>query len=126
MTNPNDDERLVEFLRQYRPDVPPAAPNLEAEIWQAIASSPQSSFQPRSLRVLPPFRKLATGIAAGFLLAWGGVRLLTPATLIDTASLETFMVNHWDGVVDETVEVSQSDNTETDWLLLADGNNASP
>ena len=37
---PNDDQRLVDFLRQNRPEIPPSSPELEEKLFQAIASSP--------------------------------------------------------------------------------------
>jgi hypothetical protein len=124
MTQFPDDERLIEFLRQYRPEVPPAKPNLEQQILQSLEAAP-SSARP-SLRIIKPtIAKLATGMAAGMLLVLGGYRLLTPA-FVDTASLETFMVNNWDGIIGEIPETSTSDNTEAEWMLLADVNTASP
>jgi hypothetical protein len=124
MTQFPDDERLIEFLRQYRPEVPPAKPNLEQQILQSLETAPPSA-RP-SLRIIKPtIAKLATGMAAGMLLVLGGYRLLTPA-FVDTASLETFMVNNWDGIIGEIPETSTSDNTEAEWMLLADVNTASP
>jgi hypothetical protein len=124
MTQFPDDERLIEFLRQYRPEVPPAKPNLEQQILQSLEAAP-SRARP-SLRIIKPtIAKLVTGMAAGMLLVLGGYRLLTPA-FVDTASLETFMVNNWDGIIGEIPETSTSDNTEAEWMLLADVNTASP
>jgi hypothetical protein len=124
MTQFPDDERLIEFLRQYRPEVPPAKPNLEQQILQSLEAAPPSA-RP-SLRIIKPtIAKLATGMAAGMLLVLGGYRLLSPA-FVDTASLETFMVNNWDGIIGEIPETSTSDNTEAEWMLLADVNTASP
>lgn len=36
---PEDDERLVDFLRKHRPDIPPAAPDLEETIFRSVESS---------------------------------------------------------------------------------------
>lgn len=36
---PNDDQRLVDFLQQNRPEIPPSSPDLEEKLFQAIASS---------------------------------------------------------------------------------------
>jgi len=91
---------------------------------QSLEAAPPSA-RP-SLRIIQPtIAKLATGMAAGMLLVLGGYRLLTPA-FVDTASLETFMVNNWDGIIGEIHETSTSDNTEAEWMLLADVNTASP
>ena len=45
---PDDDERLVDFLRQHASAVPPAAPNLEQQVMAAVAASPH----------LPPNRRV--------------------------------------------------------------------
>lgn len=36
---PNDDQRLVDFLRQNRPEIPPSSPDLEEKLFHTIASS---------------------------------------------------------------------------------------
>lgn len=60
---PEDDERLVDFLRKHRPDIPPAAPDLEETIFRAVESSasnpnPLSKSNPtswfRQLWLVPP------------------------------------------------------------------------
>ncbi|MGA9378192.1 MAG: hypothetical protein WBV73_05435 [Phormidium sp.] len=76
MTNlPNDDQRLVDFLRQNRPEIPPSPPELEEKLFQAIASSPpphlhhHSSNHPsryRQLWLVPP------ALAASLALVWAG------------------------------------------------------
>jgi anti-sigma factor RsiW len=94
MNNPNDDDRLKEFLRQHAGAVPPAAPNLEQQIMVAVASSPQPA-RYRRLWFVPP------AIAAALAIAWAGSRLLVPAPLSATelASLEAFMESNWNGVL---------------------------
>lgn len=76
MTNlPNDDQRLVDFLRQNRPETPSSNPELEERIFQAIASSPPPQlqhnspsrlFRRRQLWLVPP------AIAASLALVWAG------------------------------------------------------
>lgn len=76
MTNlPNDDQHLVDFLRQNRPEIPPSSPELEERIFQAIASSPPPQlqhnspnrfFRRRQLWLVPP------AIAASLALVWAG------------------------------------------------------
>lgn len=103
---PNNDQKLVEFLRQNRPDLPPENQDLEAQIMAAVAATPRSEsgqnssvipFRRRSLWLMPP------AIAAGLLMAWETSRLLTPAppTVTELASLEVFIENTWDGVLDK-------------------------
>lgn len=110
---PNDDERLVEFLRQHRPSVPPASPNLEQQIMLGASSHMRHQGR-RQLWIVPPT------IVAGLLMFWTGYRILTPSSpSVDTASLETFLVNNWDGVVGDTSVAPQRDTAEADWLTLA-------
>jgi hypothetical protein len=103
---PNNDQKLVDFIRQNRPDLPPENQDLEAQIMAAVAANPRSEsrqnssvipFRRRSLWLMPP------AIAAGLLMAWGTNRLLTPPppTATELASLEVFIENTWDGVFDE-------------------------
>jgi hypothetical protein len=103
---PNNDQKLVEFLRQNRPDLPPENQDLEAQIMAAVAATPRSEsgqnssvipFRRRSLWLMPP------AIAAGLLIAWGTSRLLTPPpqTATELASLEVFIENTWDEVLDQ-------------------------
>jgi hypothetical protein len=110
---PSDDQRLVEFLRQHVGSVPPAAPGLEQQIMQAVASSPQ---QPKD-GVLGVFSwqnsKLFAGLAtASLLIAWTGYRLLTPPkpSAAELATVETFLESNWDGV-------AGGSNADGDWFL---------
>ncbi|MBD1931267.1 MULTISPECIES: hypothetical protein [Cyanophyceae] len=114
---PNDDKRLVEFLRQNQGDVPTAAPGLESKIMQAVASSPRQSHKRRQMWIVPP------AIAACLLAAVTGYLMLVPTTAsVKTAELEAFMENNWDSVVDESPETSKSQDPEASWWL-ADNNN---
>lgn len=96
---PDDDEPLVEFLHQHPPQVPPAAPDFEEQLMQVVASSPQLRTKRRHLWAVPP------ALVASVLIAWGGYRVFTPSTVaIDTASLEAFLENSWDGVMGDGAE----------------------
>lgn len=103
---PNNDQKLVDFLRQNRPDLPPENQDLESQIMAAVAATPQNRggqkssvipFRRRSLWLMPP------AIAAGLSIAWGTSLLLTPTppTTTELASLEVFIENTWDGVLDQ-------------------------
>lgn len=72
---PNDDQRLVDFLRQNRPEIPPYNPELEENLFQAIASSPPPQLHHRSPNNSSRFRKLwlvPPAIAASLALVWTG------------------------------------------------------
>lgn len=111
---PDDDKRLVEFLRQHRGHVPPSAPDLESQIMQAVASAPPQGR--RKIWLLP------SAIVASLLVTWAGYRVLVPHTAstasTNTAELEAFLATNWDSVVaGETPASSSSQDAEADWLL---------
>lgn len=99
---PEDDQPLVDFLRQHAGTPPPPAPNLETQIMQAVASSTrQQTPTRRYLWVVPP------AIAASLLIAWFA-HLFPPSP---EPSLEAFMKDNWDSVV-------VGEGTDTDWLSV--------
>ncbi|MFB2897630.1 hypothetical protein ACE1CI_32330 [Aerosakkonemataceae cyanobacterium BLCC-F50] len=72
---PNDDQRLIDFLRQNRPEVPPSPPDLEEKLFCAIASSPPPQLHHHSPNHPSRFRQVwlvPPAIAASLALAWGG------------------------------------------------------
>ena len=102
----NNDQPLVDFLRQNRPDVPPVNEELEARIMALVEASPSS--EPVKKSSVIPFRRrrfwlMQGAIAAGLAIAWGTNYLLTPKppTAIELASLELFIEDTWDGVLEE-------------------------
>lgn len=100
-----DDKRLVDFLRQNRPDPPSAAPDLEQQIMRSLAYSPDAPAQRRLLWIVPP------AIAASLIFALAGSHFLTPRTAqVDTGTLEAFLENNWNSVVD--------DSPEEDWMPI--------
>jgi hypothetical protein len=103
--SPKDDQPLIDFLRQNVGTPPPAAPNLEVQIMQAVVSSPhQQTSRRRHLWVVPP------ALAASLLLAWATYRaFVPPSPLPDT--IEAFMTDNWDSVV-------AGDETEVDWFSV--------
>jgi hypothetical protein len=121
MTNLNDDDRLIEFLRQHRPSVPPAAPDLEDQILQAVADSDVKHLHRRRLWAMP------AAIAVGALIASVGYQILTPPQppkiavdrAVDPASVEAFLEDNWNASLGETPEVTPSDPNGSDWLLEA-------
>ncbi|WP_448561234.1 hypothetical protein [Trichothermofontia sp.] len=109
----NDDHKLVQFLRQHRPPVPPAAPNLEDRImaaletttWEQPSLSPPLAIRSRSSPwYLQARRWWVAGMAltVGVFAAWMGQRAwLTAQTPSPTeiAEMEQFMEQSWQGVV---------------------------
>lgn len=115
---PNNEDRLVDFLRANRPIPPPMSPNSEAQMMKAIADA-SAIVDPSSVTAkISPYRRLwliPSVIAAGVAIAWGSDRLLTSPkpNPLELASLETFLENNWEGVEAENEAVE----SEPDWFL---------
>jgi hypothetical protein len=72
---PDDDQNLVKFLRQNRPEVPPSSPDLEEKLFQAIKSNSPSPLQHHFPRTPVRSRQrwlVPSAIAASLALIWAG------------------------------------------------------
>ena len=125
------DKKLVNFLKQYRPNVPEAAPDFEQELLAAIdrndaaarefnylGESPFPRSSKRSKIVCFPKWAFPSAIVAGLLVFWSGYRAFDTAQLPDneTAKLEAFLVNNWEGVLNDSPGENSLDRPQTDWL----------
>lgn len=138
----DDDERLVEFLRANRPDVPSAAPDLEARIFQAVESEPALNVNRFSQKHIARFKRLwlfPPAIAAGLMLVWGSNMLrlgfntlpfqfpmqvshTSTTTMPNDAELvrlESFLENNWNSVVASSQTEEELENISADWMQLA-------
>lgn len=134
MNNPISDKQLVNFLKQYRPNLPEAAPDLEPKILAAIESNEASL---RNEKTIAKMRSTGShksnnrlnitsvskwafpsAIAAGLLFFWSGYRALDTAQLPadEAAHLEAFLVTNWEGVVNDSQAENLTDRPQTDWL----------
>ncbi len=95
------DRNLVNFLCQHRPQVPPAAPDLEQQILQKVKAYPLPTTSKRGRLWLLP-----SVAAAGLALAVVGYRVFIPArpTAAELASIEKFMESNWQSTVSENFE----------------------
>jgi hypothetical protein len=128
------DEKLVNFLKQYRPNVPEVAPDFEQKVLAAIATHQDSSKEVNKFAI----RRFATGnktlkvfafprwvfpsaIVAGLLIFWSGYRAFYSAQFQadDTDRLEVFLVNNWEGVLNDSHGENLSDRSQTDWSNFA-------
>jgi hypothetical protein len=98
MTHPHDDEALKQFLRQHRSPIPPASPDLEARIMQAVGQSTtaqtkcQRTSSNRRLWLVP------STIAASLLVALASFQLVSlrrETNANQIANMETFLENNW-------------------------------
>lgn len=106
---PNDDQELVAFLQQHRPQAPPPDPALESRLFDAIDALPSQDTvvpfrrsQPRARRSL--MWLVPSTIAAGLVASVVGYRVLVPAkpSATDLASLQAFMESNWQGTVNSS------------------------
>ena len=128
------DQKLVNFLKQYRPNVPEAAPDFEQELLAAIDRNHATERELNSLGE-PQFTRSSkrsgivgfpkwafpSAIAAGLLVFWSGYRGLVPAQFHadEAAHLEAFLVNNWEGVLNESPGENALDRPQTDWLTFS-------
>ncbi|MFB2967546.1 hypothetical protein ACE1CD_01110 [Aerosakkonema sp. BLCC-F183] len=121
----DDDKELLEFLKSNRPDVPPAAPDLEERIWQELDSEPALNLN-RFCQHHPAKCKrlwlVTPAIAAGVMLVWASDPLRWRSNILPSAfsfgirddrtsintipnnndeivSIEIFLQNNWNGLV---------------------------
>jgi len=110
---PPDDQQWQDFLRQHCPKPPAATADLEEQLMRTIEKSTVPQLNRQSW-ALPP------AIVAGLLMMWSGYRALVffpePS---NSASVEIFLENNWNGVVGETSAKTHGNTTEEDWVLLA-------
>jgi len=137
MNNPSSDQNLVNFLKQHRPSLPEAAPDLELKILAAIENNQASlvneihrektrvTASPKSndrLKISSVSKwAVSSAIAAGLLVLWSGYRPFETAQLPDkeTAQLEAFLVTNWEGVLHDSSEKNMTDRSQTDWLTFS-------
>jgi hypothetical protein len=95
---PEEDQNIVNFLQQYRPEIPPASPNLEQQILQQVKVLPI-----RPLHRLSHLWLIPSAIIAGFLTLFIGypALILNYHRVAETSNLETFMESNWQTVVSE-------------------------
>lgn len=96
---PEKPDYLVDFLRQHRPDIPPASPQLEARILAAVAGD-RSRKKRYSLRIL---WLIVPSIAASLSLAFWGIKpgLFSPTPARDLSEIELFMEYTWNGLLQD-------------------------
>jgi hypothetical protein len=117
---PDDDQKLVEFLRKYQPEAPSETNNPETQLMKLIAKQPRplpgkwwGKKSKRLLWLLPPM------LAATGFLFWSNPPLLSPSANIanDTEELDSFLVNSWQDSLDENPD-NTSEYTTFDWMMF--------
>ncbi|XZN89075.1 MAG: hypothetical protein ACM65M_15460 [Microcoleus sp.] len=131
MNNPSSDQKLVNFLKQNRPNCPEAAPDLELKLLATIERNEQiekkpiyrknvSSIVSKNRSIVPSFShwRFPAAIAGMLILFGSGYRLLFPAQFNpdEGAHLEAFLVNNWEEVLHDYRTDNMSDSSQIDWL----------
>ncbi len=132
MNDGNSDEKLVNFLKQNRPNIPDSAPDLEQRVLAAIDRDDAREQNYRgNLRSIASINKtkivdfsnwnLTAAIAASFLVFASGYRILVTAQFRadEAAHLEAFLVNNWEGVLNDSHSENWLDRPQTDLFNFA-------
>ncbi len=111
-----EDQPLSSFLRQNKPDVPPASPELEERLLGEISEmSPQageSLQRPKRSEKRPILWLVPSAIAAGLVATLVNYRAFSPlpSNPAETADLEAFIENTWsDPVADPASDPVNND-----------------
>ena len=110
-----DDDHLVDFLRRHRPEPPPAAPQLEAQIMADLESlTPLPTPVPQRRWAMPA---MAAALVLG-MVSWVAWRSTVPG--FQTASeseVEEFVTATWYGSAYGDELRLPLDTTQPDWLV---------
>lgn len=119
----SDEQKLQAFMRQHRPVPPPASPDLEEQLMQAIAFNSNTTVnKPINLAIAKSQKPnrvrqrwlIPSTIAAGLLITWSSTRLLIPTSELANASLEAFLETNWNDVIGETAVNPALNNLQND------------
>jgi hypothetical protein len=117
----DDDDNPIDFLQQYRPTPPPAAPDLERRLMDSIVACQQPKRKKFSSIWFIPCT-----IAATIAIAWVGVdRNYQTARKIDDAEIEKVFLSDWQEVEASLSLPQEGDISEANWLLVTEENNSS-
>lgn len=124
MTDPINDQTLVEFLKRNSPIIPEPAPNLEQQIMAAIEEKNwREKIHSSKSKISHRWWLVPPAIAASVLVFWSGSRLMTPTkpSPVEEERLEAFLINNWEGIVGENT-TERSRDRELDWFSITNPN----
>ncbi|MEG4283904.1 hypothetical protein QUB68_12310 [Microcoleus sp. A006_D1] len=132
MKDGNSDDKLVSFMKQYRPNLPEAAPDFEQKVLAAIDRNDATNLNYlENLRSIASTKKsktvgfpkwaVPTAIAASLLVFGSGYRVLVTAQhqKDEAAHLEAFLVNNWEAVLKEPPAENLLERSPTDLFNYA-------
>ena len=116
---PPDDDKLVAFIREYRPMPPPSSVNLEQQLIGMVKKTPICEQQSDKRRWL-----ISGACMVSLLLFWVGWRWSAPQpqVAVTTEELETFLVESWQTTFVDSMSPLQyvNNGSELDWTVLGD------
>lgn len=117
---PYDDEPLIQFLKQHRPIPPTTATSVEKQLMQWVAKESNLSSDKR----LSLLWIIASAIAAVGLATWLGWKGSHSSFGIAAKpeELESFVVESWNGSLEELSYATKETNLENSWLILEESN----
>jgi hypothetical protein len=115
---PEDDEKLIAFLKQYHPVAPRSRIDAEDRLMELVSREPPSP--PRHSHQF--FWIVSSAMAGSLLLTVGGFRWLgSSPQMANSEEIETFIVENWHGAMEETPVATPTQITsDTDWLTLTE------
>ncbi|MFS8119373.1 MAG: hypothetical protein ACMG55_12940 [Microcoleus sp.] len=132
MKDGNSDDKLVGFMKQYRPNLPEAAPDFEQKVLAAIDRNDAINLNYlENLRSIASTKKskivgfpkwaFPAAIAASLLVFGSGYRVLVTAQhqKDEAAHLEAFLVNNWEAVLKEPPAENLLERSPTDLFNYA-------
>jgi hypothetical protein len=118
MKFPEDDEKLIAFLKQYHPIAPRSRIDAEEQLMELVSREPPSPTR-HSQQF---FWIVSSAMAGSLLLTVGGFRWLNSSPqMANSEELETFIVDNWHGTMEETPAATPTNLTsDSDWLILTE------
>ena len=121
MQFPQDDKKLVAFIRRHRPVPPPSPIGLEQRLMSLVEKEAVSCHKTAKMRCLIPTACAAALMFVGSIHNWLTMQQQTQFTFTDREEeLETFLSESWQGTVGEATNASYPVRSEAYWLTLAD------
>ncbi len=111
---PEDDEKLIRFLQQYRPLPPPLSPNLEKQSIRSIIIQKQQN-QQKSLFFWFISSAIVTAISVYWLVDDRNYQI---AENIDDTEIENILSSSWQAVTISPDLPQESNISEVDLLLI--------
>ncbi len=111
--SPNDHQKVISFIKEYRPSPPPGTATLESQLLTKISQESSPYYYKNSWRVWLIFSALVASLGG----IWAGHRWSQPSYELteNPNDLEAFMVETWQGTMGES-------SLYSDWSIVETSN----